>query len=117
MWNRRQRAAAMFCALAAVGGVVLLTVRPSSRLSEAVGQGADTKAPSAAEAEIRKANSDYATAMMAGDVDAIMAYWASDADYVDETGTTTKGSDKIAALFKKVLPDLKGAKVHVRVHS
>jgi uncharacterized protein (TIGR02246 family) len=54
---------------------------------------------------------------MAGDLNAIMAYWASDADYVDETGAATKGSDKIAELFKKALSELKGAKVVVRIHS
>src|SRR5262245_45714363 len=101
MWNRRQRAAAIGCALLAVGGLVLFTSRPSR---QAAGQGADTKAASTGEAEIRKANTDYAAAMMASDLDKIMTYWATDADYVDETGATTKGSDQIAALFKKVLP-------------
>lgn len=114
MRKRNYRAAAIVCALAATSAIVLFAVRPSP---QAVGQGADPKSSSTADADIRKANSDYADAMMAADLDKIMSYWASDADYVDEAGAVTKGSEKIAALFKKVLPDLKGTKVAVRVHS
>ena len=55
--------------------------------------------------------------MMAGDLDAIMSFWATDAEYVDESGKMTKGSDKIAALFRNALPELKGAKVAIKVNS
>jgi uncharacterized protein (TIGR02246 family) len=104
---------------AAVGGATIVeTLRSTPKQASAAGQGAEPKsAPSESEAEIRKVNTDYAAAMMAGDLDAIMAYWAADADYVDETGKMTKGSDKIAELFRKALPDLKGTKVAVRVNS
>ena len=114
MLNRKYRAAAFLSTLLAVGGIVVLIARPTHKLA---GQGADPKSASTADADIRKANTDYAAAMMAGDLDAIMAYWAADADYVDEAGNTTKGSDKIAALFRKAMPDLKGTKISVRVHS
>ena len=102
-------------AAAAIAAVALLT-RPSPNRAEAAGQpGGETK--SNAEAEIRKANADYAAAMTAGNADAVMAFWAPDADYIDETGQQTKGSDKIAALFKKALAEEKGNKVTIRVQS
>jgi uncharacterized protein (TIGR02246 family) len=110
MWNRKRKVAAFACALVAIGGILVLIARP-----EAAGQGGDAK--TGAEAEIRKANTDYAAAMMAGDLDAIMAFWAADADYIDEAGTMTRGSDKIAALFRKAMPEFKGAKISVKIHS
>jgi uncharacterized protein (TIGR02246 family) len=115
MRNRKYRAAAVLGALVIVGTIVVLAARPSTRMAQA-GQG-DAKAPIGVEAEIRKANADYAAAMMAGDLDAVMAFWSADADYIDEAGTMTRGSDKIAALFRKALPELKGAKIAVKVHS
>jgi uncharacterized protein (TIGR02246 family) len=83
---------------------------------EAAGQ-AGSEAKPAGEADIRKANTDYAAAQAAGDLDAVMAFWAADADYIDEAGKQTKGADGIAGLFKKSLPDLKGSKVNIRIHS
>ena len=105
-----------------VGGFVFLTaavvaVRITPKQVEAAGQGAEQKSTATADAEIRKTNSDYGAALAAGDLDAVMAFWAADADYIDEAGKQTKGNGAIAALFKKALPDLKGAKVNVRVHS
>jgi uncharacterized protein (TIGR02246 family) len=103
--------------VAIAAGIAIETTRSTSKEAVAAGQGAEKKsATSAAEEAIRKANNDYAAAMMAGDIDAIMAFWATDADYVDETGRMTKGTDKIAALFRKVLPDIKGTKVAVKVN-
>src|SRR5205085_1340146 len=103
---------------AIVAFITLESIRSTPRQAIAAGQGAEPKSgPSGAEAAIRKANTDYAAAMMAGDLDAIMAHWAKDADYVDESGKMTKGSDKIADLFRKVLPDIKGTKVVIKVNS
>jgi uncharacterized protein (TIGR02246 family) len=105
---------------AIVAFITIESLRSTPKQAVAAGQGAEPKstpATSAAETEIRKINSDYATAMMAGNLEAVMAYWAADADYVDEAGKTTKGSAKIAELFRKALPDLKGSKIVVRVNS
>lgn len=97
--------------------IAIAAIHSTSKQAIAAGQGAESKSTNAADAEIRKANSDYAAAMMAGDLNAIMAYWATDADYVDENGKMTKGNDKIAALFQKVLPEIKGTKVTIKVNS
>ncbi|HKB03055.1 MAG TPA: SgcJ/EcaC family oxidoreductase, partial [Gemmataceae bacterium] len=80
-------------------------------------KGGEAPAKSTADAEIRKANADYAEAMAAAELDKIMAFWAPDSDYIDEAGKQTQGSDKIAELFKKALPDMKGSKVNIRIHS
>jgi uncharacterized protein (TIGR02246 family) len=111
-------AVAVAIAIAIASVVVIAAIRPTPKEAIAAGQGAEPKsATKSAEEAIRKANTDYAAAMMAGDLDAIMAFWATDADYVDETGKMTKGSDKVAALFRKVLPEFKGSKVNIIVNS
>src|SRR5688572_12528886 len=113
----KYRAGALLSLAAAAAVVVGVSVRPTPNRAEAAGQAGDARSKSPAEAEIRKANADYATALTAGEVDAVMAFWAADADYIDETGKQTQGSDKIADLFKKALPETKGWKVAVRVQS
>jgi uncharacterized protein (TIGR02246 family) len=95
-----------------------MTARTVPNRADAAGQaGGDDRGRAGAEAEIRKANADYATAVAAGDLDAILAFWAPDADYIDESGKQTQGRDNIAALFRKSLPETKGWKVAVRVQS
>jgi uncharacterized protein (TIGR02246 family) len=103
--------------LAAAAGAFLMIARPDPNLATAAGQGADSKAPAGAEEQIRKANADYATALMAGNLDAIMAFWSSDADYIDEAGEMTRGSEKITELFRKALPEFKDTKVNIKVQS
>jgi uncharacterized protein (TIGR02246 family) len=115
MFLRKHRAGLVASLLVATA-VVVVGVRPTPNRAEAAGQ-ASGETKSTADAEIRKANADYATALTAGDVDAIMAFWAPDADYIDEAGQQTKGADKIAGLFKKAAPETKGWKAAVRVTS
>jgi uncharacterized protein (TIGR02246 family) len=104
--------------LVSAAAAVILIGRPAPDRATAAGQaGGEAKNRSTAEADIRKANENYAAALAAGDLDAIMAFWAPDADYIDETGKQTQGSDKIAGLFRKSLPEMKGGKVNIRVHA
>jgi len=113
--RKRQGGAILFLVVATAAAVVLVLRAAATRV-EAAGQAGSEPKP-AGEAEIRKANADYAAALTAGDPDAVMAFWAPDADYVDEDGKQTKGSEQIAALFKKSLPETKGSKVAVKVQS
>ena len=113
--RKRQAGAILFLAVATTAAIILVT-RPGPSRLEAAGQ-AGSEARPAGDAEIRKANEAYAAALTAGDLDAVMAFWAPDADYVDEDGKQTKGSEHIAALFKKSLPETKGSKVAVKVTS
>ncbi|HEX3152309.1 MAG TPA: SgcJ/EcaC family oxidoreductase [Gemmataceae bacterium] len=116
MTSRKHRFGRIAILLIAAAATVALITRPSPNRADAAGQkGEATK--SGGEAEIRKANTDYGTALTAADLDAIMAFWAPDADYIDESGKQTQGSDKIAELFKKSLADMKGTKAVVRVQS
>ena len=115
MSTRKRRVGGGVILVAAAVAAVALIARPAPNRAEAAGQAGGAKPT--AEAEIRKANADYATALTAGDVDAIMTFWAPDADYIDEAGQQTQGADKIAALFKKAAPDTKGWKAAVRVAS
>lgn len=118
MSSRKRRAGGVLVLAALCAIVAAVLWRPAPDRAQAAGQGgAEPKGKTGAEAEIRKANSDYAAALAAGDIDAVMAFWAPDADYIDEAGKDTQGSEKIAALFRKALPDLKGARVVVRVRS
>jgi uncharacterized protein (TIGR02246 family) len=67
------------------------------------------------EQAIRQIVAGYGDAFNKGDLDALMAIWAPDAEYIDESGKVTKGRDGIAALFKKFLEDNKGTKMALEV--
>src|SRR5262245_49457142 len=115
MTVRTRQAGALILLGVTAAAALVLVVRPVPNRAEAAGQGAGKG--SGADAEIRLANANYGAAMTAGDIDAIMAFWTADADYIDEIGKQTTGKDKIAALFRKAAPETKGSKVNVRVHS
>src|SRR5262249_19193156 len=115
MTVRTRQAGALLLLGVAAAAALVLVVRPVTDRAEAAGQGAGKG--SGADAEIRLANANYGAAMTAGDIDAIMAFWTADADYIDEIGKQTTGNDKIAALFRKAAPETKGSKVTIRVHT
>jgi uncharacterized protein (TIGR02246 family) len=75
------------------------------------------QAPPTGEQAVRKTVAAYIEAMNKGDLDGIMAYWAPDADFIDEAGKTTRGHAALAALFKTTLPTLKGSKIATEVYS
>src|SRR5437899_3156906 len=114
MLSRKHRAAALVV-VAAVGLVALIVFRPGTPQVEAAGQPADPKAKAADEASVRDQNKAYVAALVSGDVDAVMAFWDPDGDYVDEAGKVTSGKENIAALFKKALPELKGSKISGKI--
>ncbi|MBO0697282.1 MAG: SgcJ/EcaC family oxidoreductase [Zavarzinella sp.] len=118
MLLRKHRVGGFAFLVVAATAVLVVSGRPDPNRAEAAGQkGGDGSTRSTAEAELRKTNVDYAAALAAGSLDAVMAFWAPDADYIDEAGKQTQGSERIAALFQKSLPEMKGSKVNVRVHS
>jgi uncharacterized protein (TIGR02246 family) len=99
-------------------------VRPTDRATAAPQAPRANDPPAAAnsdrradEAAVRKAFADYVAVLNKGDLDAVLAFWAPDADYIDESGRMTRSRDAIAALLKKSLPGLKGVKVTGRVHA
>jgi uncharacterized protein (TIGR02246 family) len=124
--SRNTRTVTVALAVVAVGALAASAlVRPPLKEAAAAGQEPEAKKPAASGQEkaregteaIRKAAADYLEAMNKGDREAVLAFWAPDADYVDESGKTTKGRDAIAALFKESLPRPKGSKVTGRSNS
>jgi uncharacterized protein (TIGR02246 family) len=69
------------------------------------------------EQTIRQIIADYAQAISKGDLAAVSALWAPDAEYTDESGTATKGRDAVAALFRQFISNHKGAKMTMKVTS
>ena len=104
MLNHRPRVPLTLAVLAAAVLAVVAAVRPFS--SEAVGQPAKAAND---EAGIKQAAAAYIAALTAGDLDAVMAFWDDEADYIAQDGTVTRGKAAITALFK-ASPPVKGAK-------
>jgi uncharacterized protein (TIGR02246 family) len=73
--------------------------------------------PSADEKAIQTAIDDYCTAFNKGDGAGVLAIWAHDAEYIDDTGKSTKGHVALAALFKAALAASKGAKEQIKTSS
>jgi uncharacterized protein (TIGR02246 family) len=89
------------------------------RPADAAGQERSTAQASKGgdEQAIRKAAAAYVEAMNKGDLNAVMAFWTSDADYIDESGKATRGKEALTALFKNGLAEIKGKKVTGKAHS
>lgn len=115
MTMRRLRTLGCLAGLAAVLGFAALW-DSAPHHSELAGQTVK-KTASGDEAAIRAASKEYVLTMVKGELDPVMAYWADDADYIDEAGKTTRGKDKIAALFKESLPQYKDKKVDGKISS
>jgi uncharacterized protein (TIGR02246 family) len=71
-------------------------------------------APKDDDEAIRKATDAYAAAFNKGDVDAALAFWAADAEYIDDAGKSTKGREALTALFTSVFKSGMGAKISIK---
>jgi uncharacterized protein (TIGR02246 family) len=67
------------------------------------------------EQAIRQAVVAYAEAFNKGDLAALSAVWAPDAEFIDEKGTHVKGRDAITGIFKQYLGELKGARMSFKI--
>jgi len=63
------------------------------------------------EQSILKAMQAYEAAFNKGDVDAIMTFWAADAEFISDDGKATRGRDAIAAQTKRAITEHKGLTV------
>ncbi len=70
--------------------------------------------PNAEADAIQKATQSYADAFTRGDLDGVLAAWASDAEYIDEAGRAFKGREAIGEYLKMVLKEAKGAKMTIK---
>jgi uncharacterized protein (TIGR02246 family) len=118
MFSRKQLTVSL-AMVAAAGLGALIILRPGTLPAQAVGQvpgtPAEPKDRAADEAAVRAQHKAYVEALVSGDPNAVMAFWAADGDYVDEAGKIASGKDAIAALFRRVLPGMKGSKITGRI--
>jgi uncharacterized protein (TIGR02246 family) len=117
----RVRATALLAALGGVlaGLVVFWTSGWGVRADEKVGV-APRPAPAAqAEEEkaLRLAAEAFRKAFNAGDVQAIMARWAPDGEYVDEHGEEFRGRDAIAKMYASLFAHHQGLKIELTIDS
>jgi uncharacterized protein (TIGR02246 family) len=125
MHAQKSHVVIFLAALAALGGLVVFLVLQLAPPVDAAGQErstppGDQQAGGGAAGEeqaIRKAAAAYVEAMNRGDLDARLALWTADADYIDEAGKVTRGREALAALFKNGQAGLKGTKVTMTIRS
>jgi uncharacterized protein (TIGR02246 family) len=60
---------------------------------------------------------EFIAAFEKGDAKTVAAFWTPDGTYVDSEGREYKGQAAIEKLYAKVLPELKGSKLHIFVMS
>jgi uncharacterized protein (TIGR02246 family) len=63
---------------------------------------------------IADASTAYIAAFEKGDVDKLLAHWAPDAEYIDESGKITQGREAIAAMLRKNFKNMKDYKLSLQ---
>jgi uncharacterized protein (TIGR02246 family) len=119
MESLRTRALVLVVPAAAASILVVSLLLQLPRPAEAAGQERSAAQGSKASDElaIRKAGAAHVEAMNKGDLNAQMAFWTPDADYINKTGEHTGGKEAHTALFKKGLTENKGNKISGKIHS
>jgi len=64
---------------------------------------------------IRKSVEEYCDAFNKGDVDAVLAFWADDADYADADGQIYRGKEAIRPLLSAAAENLEGYKLVLKI--
>jgi uncharacterized protein (TIGR02246 family) len=119
MRSPRTRAFLLVATAAVVSVLAISFLMQLPRRADAAGQeGAKAQSSKAGDEQaIRKAATALVAAMNKGDLDALMALWTPDADYVDGEGNATRGKEALTALFKKGLAENKGSKITGKTNS
>ena len=119
MRSPRNRALMLVATAAVVSVLAVSLLVQLPRPADAAGQERSPAQGSKTSDEqaIRKAAAAHVEAMNKGDLEAMMAFWTPDADYIDESGKQTKGKEALAALFKKGLAENKGNKITGKMNS
>lgn len=76
-----------------------------------------TGAPAGGEEAVRKAAQAYADAFNSGNLDAVLALWTDDADYVDDLGNSYNGKAAITKVVKENLANEKRGKLKVATNA
>jgi uncharacterized protein (TIGR02246 family) len=69
------------------------------------------------EKAIRQLVADYVKAFRKGDVDAVLAFWDADAEFIDEEGKITKGREAVGGLLRKNRSALQASKLEIHLTS
>lgn len=77
----------------------------------------DAKKISAEEQALQAACKAYVEAVNAGDLDAVVALWAEDADYVTDAGERIEGRAALKKMFNEHLQTMKGKKLAFEIKS
>jgi uncharacterized protein (TIGR02246 family) len=101
-------AALLAAAAVAVGGLLTAGRVP------AVAAAPDAKEP---EGPAKDRRAEYIAAFNRGDAKALAAFWAEDAEYVDQDGREYKGRAAIEKMLERDLAEHKGAKLNIHLES
>src|SRR5262249_24807623 len=73
--------------------------------------------PASEESAVREAVDSYTSDFNEGNLDAVLAHDAADADFIDNSGKQYKGKADLGEVFRKSLPDMKGSKLRSTITS
>jgi uncharacterized protein (TIGR02246 family) len=117
MRNRRWGLVVLVAALA-LGGLALGgAFRRQEEEKPRPGGKLTPEAVRAEEKAIRQAVAGFSAAFNKGDLDALMAYWSPEGEYVNETGKSYRGKSQLRALLKKALAAARGQKHSINITS
>src|SRR5262245_2381549 len=123
MWNRKVGVVLLFAAVLAASGLAASAIRGrAGRELEGVRgllQAEDKPKPGlrltpeavrAEEKAIREAAEALSAAFNKGDLEKVLAFWASEGEYISESGKTYQGKAQLRALMKKAIAGTRGQK-------
>jgi uncharacterized protein (TIGR02246 family) len=90
--------------------------KPAKKAPPKAGRLTPEKAKAEEEA-IRKAEKEFTAAYNKGDLDALMALWVEDAEFISEAGKAHRGKEQVRVLLKKSLASNKGMTQKARIES
>src|SRR5215471_13076198 len=91
-----------------IAGGVVVAVGMAVVLIGLQGTSGAADAPKNDEQGILKAMQAYEAAFNKGDLDAVMAFWASDAEFISDDSKATRGREAIAAQTKRSFTEHRG---------
>jgi conserved hypothetical protein len=91
-----------------IAGAVVVALGVALVLTGWQGSSGAADAPKNEEQAIRSAMQAYEAAFNKGDLDAVMAFWTPDAEFISDDGKATRGRDAIAAQTKRSFTEHKG---------
>jgi len=104
----RLRVAVLLCSICAVVGLAFAPLEQDS---------VSAPTPANRQAEVTAMAEAFVEAFRKGDAQAMAAFWAPDADYIDLNGREVQGRDAIVADYAELFRTNKGLDLRIEVHS